>query len=275
MPEHFLNLSTKERRDILAVAQTRTGKNTVVMEKDVWLCWTLAELFSMPNGPRMVFKGGTSLSKVFDLIGRFSEDVDVTLDYRSLLPPTFDPFDPKTSKTKIRRYSDELREAVGVQVETVIAPHLQARAIAEFGANAVQVDVVKDDGEWIEKAVLRYPTVAEGKLAYISPAVILEFGGRNVTEPSKKHRVAPDIAADFATLTWPEAFVEVLDPERTFWETEIASLYADNPDGIVTWAKAPGKKRPDMPQMPPFASVGEPKLRQIADSMLQVGRAGR
>ena len=72
MPERFLNLATKEPRDILAVAQTRTGKNAVVLEKDVWLCWTLAELFSMPNGPRMVFKGGTSLSKVFDLIGRFS-----------------------------------------------------------------------------------------------------------------------------------------------------------------------------------------------------------
>ncbi|WP_426745471.1 cytochrome c [Myxococcus faecalis] len=55
--------------------------------------------------------------------------------------------------------------------------------------------------------------------------------------------------------------------------TEIARLYADNPQGIVTWARAPGKKRPDAPQMPPFASLGDQRLGQIADYMLEAGAA--
>ncbi|WP_394834920.1 c-type cytochrome [Pendulispora rubella] len=55
--------------------------------------------------------------------------------------------------------------------------------------------------------------------------------------------------------------------------TEIAHIYAGNPDGIVTWARAPGKKRPDAPQMPAFASLGDPKLRQIAEYMLETGAA--
>lgn len=53
--------------------------------------------------------------------------------------------------------------------------------------------------------------------------------------------------------------------------TEIAQIYAGNPDGIVTWARAPGKKRADAPQMPPFASMGDERLRQIAEYMLQAG----
>ena len=62
-----------------------------ILEKDVWVCWALDTLFSMPNRPHMAFKGGTSLSKVFSAISRVSEDVDITIDHKSLDPNT-DPF---------------------------------------------------------------------------------------------------------------------------------------------------------------------------------------
>ena len=55
--------------------------------------------------------------------------------------------------------------------------------------------------------------------------------------------------------------------------TEIAQIYAGNPEGIVAWAKAPGKKRPELPQMPPFAHLGEANLRKLADMMLEMGKA--
>ena len=57
--------------------------------------------------------------------------------------------------------------------------------------------------------------------------------------------------------------------------TEIAQIYAGNPDGIVAWAKAPGKKRPELPQMPPFAHLGEASLRKIAELMLEKGKAAK
>src|SRR5699024_6026534 len=63
-----------------------------ILEKDIWLCWVLEQIFKMPSAPKMAFKGGTSLSKVFGLIERFSEDVDITLDYRNF--EDFKLFDP-------------------------------------------------------------------------------------------------------------------------------------------------------------------------------------
>lgn len=65
-------------------AETKLNVKARIIEKDIWVCWVLQKLFTFPI--EMAFKGGTSLSKVHNLINRFSEDVDVTIDYRELLP---------------------------------------------------------------------------------------------------------------------------------------------------------------------------------------------
>lgn len=83
MPE-FLRLPIAEQRDILSSMSVQMGRSSQVLHKDVWVCWVLRELFASDTGVYMAFKGGTSLSKVFQAIHRFSEDVDVTLDYRDL-----------------------------------------------------------------------------------------------------------------------------------------------------------------------------------------------
>ena len=66
------------------VTRQRMGMGSVaVVEKDFWVCWTLKHLFEHPDLSKlMIFKGGTSLSKVFGLIDRFSEDIDLILDWR-------------------------------------------------------------------------------------------------------------------------------------------------------------------------------------------------
>lgn len=84
MPESFLRLSTHEQAGIYSTLGARLGRSPVVLEKDVWVCWVLQTLFTMPGRLPMAFKGGTSLSKVFKAIARFMEDVDITLDYRGL-----------------------------------------------------------------------------------------------------------------------------------------------------------------------------------------------
>ena len=80
MVESFLSLSARERADILRTAAARSRRSIVILEKDIWICWVLVSRFSMSDPHPMAFKGGTSLSKVYGLIDRFSEDVDVTLD---------------------------------------------------------------------------------------------------------------------------------------------------------------------------------------------------
>lgn len=84
-----------------------------MLQKDVWVCWALKELFGTQRGVRMAFKGGTSLSKVFQAIHRFSEDVDVSLDYRDLQSnPEFDPFDEGISKSKRKQFSERLFKVI-------------------------------------------------------------------------------------------------------------------------------------------------------------------
>ena len=77
--EIFLSLGDKDRKEILQTRASERGQNPAVLEKDVWVCWALKTLFEIPQIHPMAFKGGTSLSKVFGVIERFSEDVDVTL----------------------------------------------------------------------------------------------------------------------------------------------------------------------------------------------------
>lgn len=79
MAEAFLTLSADDRREALAVAADRSGRPPHLLEKDVWVVWTLATLFGSDLGEHLVFKGGTSLSKAYHVIRRFSEDVDLTL----------------------------------------------------------------------------------------------------------------------------------------------------------------------------------------------------
>ncbi|MEO8202310.1 MAG: nucleotidyl transferase AbiEii/AbiGii toxin family protein, partial [Betaproteobacteria bacterium] len=77
----FLALSLGRRRDAFTEAEARLKLRAASVEKDFWVCWTLRELFGLPEvGPRLTFKGGTSLSKAWKLIERFSEDIDVVID---------------------------------------------------------------------------------------------------------------------------------------------------------------------------------------------------
>jgi hypothetical protein len=91
MPEPFLHLKAQKQSQIYRALAPQLARSPVVLEKDVWVCWVLQTLFTMPDRLPMAFKGGTSLSKVFGAIARFSEDVDITLDYRGL-DGSFDPF---------------------------------------------------------------------------------------------------------------------------------------------------------------------------------------
>lgn len=76
-----LQLTPKQRGELFESAALATGMDAVILEKDFWVCWTLKESFRLPTiGEHLIFKGGTSLSKVFKIIERFSEDIDVSID---------------------------------------------------------------------------------------------------------------------------------------------------------------------------------------------------
>ena len=213
MAEEFLSLDPREQGDILRTVAARSGRPAVILEKDIWVCWTLQVLFSIPNRHPMAFKGGTSLSKVYGIIDRFSEDVDITLDYRAF-NDGFDPFAPAVSKTQIRRFSDRLKSSVERYTREIVAPALSAAAARLATAELHEIRI-GDDGETIGFA---YPSAVEDPHAYLKSEVLLEFGGRNVIEPNEQHGIVSDIAALVPGLDFPSASVTVLSPKRTFWE---------------------------------------------------------
>ena len=141
MADAFLTLPAVDRRDILQTAAARSGRPAVILEKDVWICRVLQVLFSIPDRHPMAFKGGTSLSKVYGVIDRFSEDVDITLDYRAFAEG-FDPFAPGVSRSAIRRFGDRLKSRVESYTRDVVGPALEAAAdgLLASGRPAVRID---------------------------------------------------------------------------------------------------------------------------------------
>lgn len=86
MSEHFFELSRNDQHEALAFARSRSGRPVHLLEKDIWVVWALRALFESPLAADLTFKGGTSLSKVYRVIDRFSEDLDLTCDIRKLIP---------------------------------------------------------------------------------------------------------------------------------------------------------------------------------------------
>ncbi len=127
MPEPFLSLDRHERTDILRTVAANTGRSALILEKDIWVCWVLQALFSMPDPHPMAFKGGASLSKVYGIIDRFSEDLDITLDYRAF-DDAFDPFADNASRNQIKLFSNRLKARVAGYIRDVIGPGLETAA---------------------------------------------------------------------------------------------------------------------------------------------------
>src|SRR5215471_15840340 len=110
MADDYVTLAREDRLEALGVAATESGRPIHLLEKDIWVVWTIDALFSSDFGKHLVFKGGTSLSKGYGVIGRFSEDIDVTYDVRALIPElTRDGILPKTN-SQARKWRDTIDE---------------------------------------------------------------------------------------------------------------------------------------------------------------------
>ena len=215
MAEAFLRLSGQDRLDALGVAADRLGRPAHLLEKDVWVVWAIQQLFGSPIGTNLVFKGGTSLSKAYQVIDRFSEDVDLTFDIRALIPDLLEGREdamPATSSEE-RRWSKRVRQALPEWVAGTVQPILQ-QAIDREGIDAR----LRTDGA---KLFIDYPHLARGT-GYVSPSVMLEFGARSTGEPASPRDIVCDSASVIEGVEFPTARPRVMHAERTFWEKATA-----------------------------------------------------
>ena len=206
----FLLLDPEEQRDVYATAAAETGLPSKILEKDVWICWTLDVLFSIEPHPSMAFKGGTSLSKVYGAINRFSEDIDVTMD----LDPEREGAIPTS-----RNGRDRLREDLAALLEQHLAEVVVPAFVTPLGRYVIDPEnhVVMTDAETI---VIDYPSAYPKIGDYVAERVKVEFGARNMVTPQERHEVRPYVAPfilDYS-VTLPVATIDVLSAERTFWE---------------------------------------------------------
>jgi len=214
MPDagRYFDLPLTDQAELLHGLAPILGRRAEILEKDIWLCQALGTLFTLPCRKPMAFKGGTSLSKVYQAIERFSEDIDVTIDYRSLLADA--PDLAALSNTQRKKLSDTLKAALIDHVTKELAPALRGALAETLPGHEIGIEVSED----AEKLWLFYPSAVENTDAYLRPSLLIEFGGRNATLPQDTLTITADVAAHVPALRFPAARVAVLSPMRTFWE---------------------------------------------------------
>ena len=142
MADHYLDLGADVRREALEFTASKSGRPAYLLEKDIWVVWTLRTLFGAPVGASLVFKGGTSLSKAYGVIRRFSEDVDLTYDIRDIAPDLVgDSADPlPANRSQEKRWSGEVRRRLAEWTRETAAPYLAEALRAVEPGGTIRID---------------------------------------------------------------------------------------------------------------------------------------
>jgi len=228
-----------DRADLFLTTARRLGAPLINIEKDFWVCWTLNTLYHrLPKDePRLLLKGGTSLSKAYGLINRFSEDIDVTVFRSDLGHPG--------STAEIAALSNKKRkatlEAIAVECSRYITTDLQA-AVSEAldtdtdGEGRVEVDVSDPSSQTL---LVRYPRVDASETGYVQAAVKIESGAKSALDPNRPVTISPYIDADLEALDLCVPDVTTINAERTFWDKVVIV------HGLRGWFERRGELRQD------------------------------
>jgi hypothetical protein len=230
--------SDDERRDLFVGAAARLGTPAQNVEKDFWVCWTLDALFNglEPGGPRLLFKGGTSLSKGFGLISRFSEDIDITVFREDLGQEVEIEELEELSGKKRRAKLDEIRDACQAYINGPFAKQLAQQASSRIGNGRFGLEKDPDDKDG-QSLLLWYPAVTSRRGDYIRSAVKIEAGARSALDPHISASMKPYVDDDLPDQDLTVANVVTIKPERTFWD-KITILH-----GLYQWHERRGELR--------------------------------
>jgi hypothetical protein len=220
--QQIIAASDDDRRGLFTTTATHVGTTVQNIEKDFWVCWTLGVLFHRlkPGGPHLLFKGGTSLSKAYGLISRFSEDIDVTV-FRSDIgeQATFQQLEVLSRKQRTQRL-DAIKIACQAYIDSTLRVELDAIAketMEAAGKDPATLRVVLDNEDKDKQSLLiHYPSAVE-KSDYIKPLVRIESGAKSAVDPNEKRTVVPYLGSELEegdALAVTE--VTTIHPERTF-----------------------------------------------------------
>ncbi|MDZ7817639.1 MAG: nucleotidyl transferase AbiEii/AbiGii toxin family protein [Aliarcobacter sp.] len=201
------NLSIEGRKELFSETARIMHTTNAIIEKDFWVVWTLDKIFSNEKLSKiLMFKGGTSLSKVFNLIGRFSEDIDLILDWNLVSGEN-----PNNTRTKNRqdKYNKKVNESAKVYIRDSLLPIISG-ILEPF----CRCEINKDDEHNIN---INYPAAFNDK--YLRPQILLEIGPLAAWLPSDTYEIS-----SYASQHFPQLFdklkcnVNAIVAQRTFWE---------------------------------------------------------
>ena len=238
-----LGAPTEERRGLYLASANRLGVPLGNIEKDFWICWVLDLLFNSrkANEPRLLFKGGTSLSKAHSLISRFSEDIDITVFREDINQNIALEELEKLSGKQQRKYLGSIRTACEQYIQTQLKPHLEDQikcAFENFDNDENFPSIIPDQSDSSHQSLLiRYPSVDKKQNDYIAPAIKIESGAKSALDPHQTTTIRPYVSQEIIGVNLEVNNVITIAAERTFWD-KIIILH-----GIRRWYDLKGVLR--------------------------------
>lgn len=220
----------------------RLGTASQNIEKDFWVCWTLDALFNglSGGGPRLLFKGGTSLSKGFGLINRFSEDIDVTVFRDDIGEAATIEELSGLSGNKRRVRLDAIKDACQAYINGTLRAELTAilrERLQAAGLNASDARVEADDTDSDGQTLLIWYPAATPRSDYVRAAIKIESGAKSALDPNSEVQIKAYVDDDLPALDLTVPAVRTVDPERTFWD-KVVILH-----GLRRWFDRRGELR--------------------------------
>lgn len=230
--DKFALRANDDRSAFINESSARRDLTPIIIEKDFWVCWTLRRLAAHPAlVGHITFKGGTSLSKAYGIIQRFSEDIDLTIRRTApFLADTQSPMDADISGNERQRRVKALKAAAQDFVHKLVIPTLTEAITTSLGTDKGWSLVPDEDDPEAQSLIFNYPRIGgwgsdwgsrwgDPEDGYIKPRIKLEFGARGEPEPFESRPIRPYLADDFPDeLPDADTAVETLSVVRTFWE---------------------------------------------------------
>jgi len=240
----ILGASEDDRRGLFITTANRLGVPFQNIEKDFWVCLVLDVLFNgrKENAPRLLFKGGTSLSKAYSLISRFSEDIDITIFREDLeLGMSIEELEQLSGKQR-RKYFDKIQIASKNYICHQLKPHLQSyfedlfKEIEMF-AKTPKVEIDPSDLSY-QTLLINYHSLDDSP-NYVLPTVKIEGGAKSALDPHEEMTIYPCVADDMQDMSLAINKIVTIEADRTFWD-KIIILH-----GIRRWFDIKGELRQD------------------------------
>lgn len=207
----WINKKEKERRDLLQLVAGRANLPDYMIEKDWWVTAALEAIFTCDLHRHFVFKGGTSLSKSWNLLFRFSEDIDIVID-KSL-------FGFSDDQALGRSQREKMRDAAHSFIMEKVQPMLHAKLVS-LGIPANQFKLYTEESKSSDQdptvILLEYASLIEITNDYTRPQVKIEIGVRAMMEPYEPRQVTSLLTQHLTTNE--SVSVSTVLPQRTFWE---------------------------------------------------------